>query len=116
MAFAAAVRKASGMVVQTVGMIVDSHQTEAIVADRHADCVALARGFLDNPRGDRHAAAAPSADVAYLTRHNNCAPAQNIGQAQRWCAINTAGDCGRRLTGPVVCDPAPPITNRQVCS
>ena len=38
------------MVVQAVGMIVDPHQAEAIVADGHADCVALGRGFLDNPR------------------------------------------------------------------
>lgn len=35
--FAAAVKKASGMVVQAVGMIVDPHQAEAIVADGHAD-------------------------------------------------------------------------------
>ena len=58
--FAAAVKKASGMVVQAVGMIVDPHQAEAIVADGHADCVALARGFLDNPRWAWHAAAALS--------------------------------------------------------
>jgi len=38
------------MVVQAVGMIVDPHQAEAIVADGHADCVSLGRGFLDNPR------------------------------------------------------------------
>jgi 2,4-dienoyl-CoA reductase-like NADH-dependent reductase (Old Yellow Enzyme family) len=47
---AAAVKKASGIAVQAVGMIVDPHQAEAIVADGHADCVALARGFLDDPR------------------------------------------------------------------
>jgi hypothetical protein len=38
-------------------MIVDPQQAEAIVADGHADCVALARGFLDDPRWAWHAAA-----------------------------------------------------------
>src|SRR5204862_493909 len=50
---AAAVKKASGISVQAVGMIVDPRQAEAIVADGHADCVALARGFLDEGRGNR---------------------------------------------------------------
>src|SRR5689334_9175335 len=36
---AAAVKKSGGIVVQAVGMIVDPHQAEAIVADGHADCV-----------------------------------------------------------------------------
>jgi NADH:flavin oxidoreductase / NADH oxidase family len=45
------------MVVQAVGMIVDPPQAEAIVADGHADCVAVARGFFDDPRWAWHAAA-----------------------------------------------------------
>ena len=53
---AGAVKKVSGIAVQAVGMIVDPHQAEAIVADGQAHCVALARGFLDDPLG-RHAAA-----------------------------------------------------------
>ena len=56
--FAAAVKMASGIAVQAVGMIVDPHQVEAIVADGSADCVALARGFLDDPRWAWHAAEA----------------------------------------------------------
>ena len=44
---AATVKKASGIAVQAVGMIVDPHHAEAVVADGHADCVALARGFLE---------------------------------------------------------------------
>src|SRR5215212_9336627 len=40
---ATAVKKVSGIAVQAVGMIVDPHQAEAVVADGHADCVALAR-------------------------------------------------------------------------
>ena len=62
---AAALEKASGMVVQAVGMIVDPRQAEAIVADGHADCVALARGFLDDPRWAWHAAAALGAEAVY---------------------------------------------------
>jgi hypothetical protein len=48
------------------------------------------------------------------TRHNSCAPAQNIGRAQRWCASNILGNSGERLTGPLRApdDPRPPITNR----
>ena len=72
--FAAAVKKASGMVVQAVGMIVDPHQAEAIVADGHADCVALGRGFLDNPRWAWHAAAALSADAAYPPQYLRARP------------------------------------------
>jgi 2,4-dienoyl-CoA reductase-like NADH-dependent reductase (Old Yellow Enzyme family) len=52
---AAAVKKASGIAVLAVGMIVDPHQAEAIVAEGHADCVALARAFLDDPRWVRYA-------------------------------------------------------------
>jgi NADPH2 dehydrogenase len=62
---AAAVKKASGIAVQAVGMIVEPHQAESIVADGHADCVALARGFLDDPRWAWHAAAALGANAVY---------------------------------------------------
>jgi 2,4-dienoyl-CoA reductase-like NADH-dependent reductase (Old Yellow Enzyme family) len=47
---AATVKKASGIAVQAVGMIVNPHQAEAIIAGDQADFVALARGFLDDPR------------------------------------------------------------------
>jgi NADPH2 dehydrogenase len=60
---AAAVKKVSGIAVQAVGMIVDPSQAAAIVAGGHADCVALARGFLDNPRWVWHAAAVLGADA-----------------------------------------------------
>jgi 2,4-dienoyl-CoA reductase-like NADH-dependent reductase (Old Yellow Enzyme family) len=62
---AAAVKKASGIAVQAVGMIVDPHQAEKIVAEGHADCVALARGFLDDPRWAWHAAAVLGADAVF---------------------------------------------------
>jgi 2,4-dienoyl-CoA reductase-like NADH-dependent reductase (Old Yellow Enzyme family) len=73
---AAAVKKASGMVVQAVGMIVDPPQAEAIVADGHADCVAVARGFLDDPRWAWHAAAALGADAVYPPQYRRARPEQ----------------------------------------
>jgi len=71
---AAAVKKASGIAVQAVGMIVDPHQAEKIVADGHADCVALAREFIDDPRWAWHAAAALGADVVYPPQYLRARP------------------------------------------
>jgi len=57
-------RRETGMVTRAVGLIVDPHQAEAIVANGQADLVALARGFLDDPRWAWHAADALGAPVA----------------------------------------------------
>jgi 2,4-dienoyl-CoA reductase-like NADH-dependent reductase (Old Yellow Enzyme family) len=54
--FAAQIKKAVPIAVRAVGMIVDPLQAEEIVASGKADMVALARGFLDNPRWVWHAA------------------------------------------------------------
>jgi 2,4-dienoyl-CoA reductase-like NADH-dependent reductase (Old Yellow Enzyme family) len=54
--FAAKVRKETGIGVRSVGMIVLPEQAEDIVASGKADMVALARGFLDDPRWVWHAA------------------------------------------------------------
>jgi 2,4-dienoyl-CoA reductase-like NADH-dependent reductase (Old Yellow Enzyme family) len=54
--FAEAVKKAVPIAVRAVGMIADAQQAEDIVASGKADMVALARGFLDNPRWAWHAA------------------------------------------------------------
>jgi len=78
---AAAVKKASGIVVQAVGMIVDPHQAGAIVADGHADCVALARGFLDDPRWVWHAAAALGTDAVYPPQYLRARPEHWPGAA-----------------------------------
>jgi 2,4-dienoyl-CoA reductase-like NADH-dependent reductase (Old Yellow Enzyme family) len=72
--FAAAVKMASGIAVQAVGMIVDPHQAEAIVADDSADCVALARGCLDDPRWAWHAADMLGADVEYPRQYRRAPP------------------------------------------
>jgi len=55
-AFAERVKKGAPIAVRAVGMIADAEQAEAIVASGKADMVALARGFLDNPRWVWHAA------------------------------------------------------------
>jgi NADPH2 dehydrogenase len=44
------VRRETGIVTRAVGMIVDPHQAESILAEGKADMVALARAFLDDPR------------------------------------------------------------------
>jgi 2,4-dienoyl-CoA reductase-like NADH-dependent reductase (Old Yellow Enzyme family) len=79
--FAAAVKKATGIAVQAVGMIVDPHQAEAIVADGSADCVALARAFLDDPRWAWHAADRLGADVEYAPQYRRARPDQWPGAA-----------------------------------
>lgn len=49
-AFAAAVKAATRMPVRAVGMIATPEQAEEVIATGKADMVALARGFLANPR------------------------------------------------------------------
>jgi 2,4-dienoyl-CoA reductase-like NADH-dependent reductase (Old Yellow Enzyme family) len=71
---AAAVKKAGGITVQAVGMIVDPHQAEAIVGDGYADWVALARGFLHDRRWAWHAAAALGAEAVYPSPYLRARP------------------------------------------
>jgi 2,4-dienoyl-CoA reductase-like NADH-dependent reductase (Old Yellow Enzyme family) len=57
LAFAENVKRSVGRLkVQTVGMIADPDQAQAIVASGSADMVVMARAFLDNPRWVWHAA------------------------------------------------------------
>jgi 2,4-dienoyl-CoA reductase-like NADH-dependent reductase (Old Yellow Enzyme family) len=53
---AEAVKKAVPIAVRAVGMIADAQQAEDIVASGKADMIAMARGFLDDPRWAWHAA------------------------------------------------------------
>ena len=57
------IRQKSGLVTRAVGMIVDPHQAEEIVARGDADQVALARAVLDDPRWGWHAAEALGAEL-----------------------------------------------------
>jgi 2,4-dienoyl-CoA reductase-like NADH-dependent reductase (Old Yellow Enzyme family) len=61
---AAKVKAGSGLVTRAVGLIVTPEQAEAIVASGQADCVALARAFLDDPRWVWHAAERLGAEVS----------------------------------------------------
>lgn len=78
---AAAVKQLSGIAVQAVGMIVGPQQAEAIIAEGHADCVAIARAFLDDPRWGWHAAAALGADAAYPPQYLRARPEHWPGAA-----------------------------------
>ena len=53
---AARIREGAAIATRAVGLIVDPQQAERIVATGDADLVALARGFLDDPRWGWHAA------------------------------------------------------------
>ena len=63
--FAERVKKAVPIAVRAVGLIADPLQAEEIVASGRADMVALARGFLDDPRWVWHAAERLGATVDY---------------------------------------------------
>lgn len=54
--FAERVRRDAGIATIAVGLITEAKQAEAIIAEGEADMVALARGFLWNPRWAWHAA------------------------------------------------------------
>jgi 2,4-dienoyl-CoA reductase-like NADH-dependent reductase (Old Yellow Enzyme family) len=54
--FAAQIKRETGIATRAVGLINNAHQAEKILADGEADMVAIARGFLDDPRWGWHAA------------------------------------------------------------
>jgi 2,4-dienoyl-CoA reductase-like NADH-dependent reductase (Old Yellow Enzyme family) len=62
--FAEIVRSEVGLATMAVGMITEPRQAEAIVAERRADLVALARGMLFDPRWPWRAAAELGGTVA----------------------------------------------------
>jgi NADPH2 dehydrogenase len=68
------VRAACGMVTTTVGLITDAHQAEAILQAGDADLVALARGFLYQPRWGWQAAAALGGTVQANPVYWRCLP------------------------------------------
>ncbi len=63
--FAAKVKAEARITTRAVGMIYDARQADAIVASGQADCVALARAFLDDPRWGLHAAEKLGVEVAH---------------------------------------------------
>jgi 2,4-dienoyl-CoA reductase-like NADH-dependent reductase (Old Yellow Enzyme family) len=72
--FAQELRASSGMVTTAVGLITDPHQAEAVLQDGEADLVALARGFLYQPRWGWQAAAALCGTVEAHPAYWRCLP------------------------------------------
>ncbi|MBL8379687.1 MAG: NADH:flavin oxidoreductase/NADH oxidase [Burkholderiales bacterium] len=76
--FAAEMRQAvPGLPIMAVGLITEPAQAEAIIANGQADLVALARGFLYNPRWVWHAAAALGATVTAPRQYWRSAPREH---------------------------------------
>lgn len=68
-AFAAKVKAEARITTRAVGMIYDAQQADEIVRSGQADCVALARAFLDDPRWGWHAAERLGAEIAYPVQY-----------------------------------------------
>ena len=73
--FAEKVRKETGITTGAVGMIVDPHHAERILAEEKADFIAVARAMLFNPRWALHAALTLGEDVGYAPQYNRAHPA-----------------------------------------
>jgi 2,4-dienoyl-CoA reductase-like NADH-dependent reductase (Old Yellow Enzyme family) len=78
---AAQVRAETGIVTRAVGLIVEPAQAEAIISSGQADCVALARAFLDDPRWVWHAAERLGAKISYPPQYARVSRAQWPGAA-----------------------------------
>jgi len=73
------IRRASGARTMAVGLITTAAQAQAIVAAGDADLIAMARGFLWDPRWVWHAAAALGAAVAPPPQYLRSAPRDAAG-------------------------------------
>ena len=74
--FAERIRGETGIATWAVGMITEPHQAEEIVAGGKADCVALARGMMYDPRWAWHAAEALGAETPYAPQYARCHPSR----------------------------------------
>lgn len=77
--FATAIKRDTGLVAMAVGMIVQPDQAERIIAQNEADFVAIARGFLDDPRWGLHAASALGCDIRYPNPYIRVRPNNWLG-------------------------------------
>ena len=68
------VKRESGITTMSVGMITTGTQAEEIIASGRADLVAVARGFLDDPRWAWHAAAELGVEPAIPPRLRHVLP------------------------------------------
>ena len=74
--FAEQIKQQTELAVMTVGMITEAQQAEKIIASGQADLVAIARGFLYNPRWVWHAAHTLGHTLKYPNQYLRCAPAR----------------------------------------
>lgn len=72
--FAEAIKKTVSISVIAVGMITEAHQAEEILQKKQADIIAIARGFLNDPRWPWRAAAALGGTVAAPKQFYRCLP------------------------------------------
>ena len=70
----ARIRSEAGIPCRVVGLIVDPHQAEAIIAEGKSDLVALGRAMLDNPHWGWRAAAELGAEVARPVQYQRAGP------------------------------------------
>jgi 2,4-dienoyl-CoA reductase-like NADH-dependent reductase (Old Yellow Enzyme family) len=77
------IRRDAAIPTRVVGLIVSAKQAEAIVAERRADMVALARAFLDDPHWAWHAAQELGAEVSRPPQYQRAGPALWPGAALR---------------------------------
>jgi 2,4-dienoyl-CoA reductase-like NADH-dependent reductase (Old Yellow Enzyme family) len=86
--FAEKIRQATGIKVQTVGMIADPQQAEQILASGKADMVVMARAFLDNPRWVWHAAEKFGVELGYPPQYarsrHDLWPGAGIARGGSW--------------------------------
>lgn len=72
--FAERIRNEAGITTRAVGMITEPLQAEQILVEGQADMIAVARGFLNNPRWGWHAASVLEATVDYPQPYERCHP------------------------------------------
>jgi 2,4-dienoyl-CoA reductase-like NADH-dependent reductase (Old Yellow Enzyme family) len=72
--YAERVRRETGIITGSVGLISSPHYAEEVVTSGKADFVSLARGMLFDPRWPWHAALALGADIKYPPQYERCHP------------------------------------------
>lgn len=78
-AFAAEIKRRTGLVAMAVGMIARPDRANAIIESGDADFAAIARMFLDDPRWAVHAAATLGVDIRYAPQYIRARPNNWLG-------------------------------------
>lgn len=96
-AFSARIRKETGVMTQAVGMIVDAHQAEEVLAAGNADLIAIGREALFDPFWARHAAHVLGADPEFhgWNPHNGAYLAKRAPGLERELAARAAENARR---------------------